>query len=89
MMKNTQYSIKSDNIMIDRSDEGIVIIVDEKIYILGDLETKIWEKLEQHYSVDEIIEHFLLEYSEESKEMISKDIGSFVDDLLKSNLIYC
>ena len=87
-MMNKYYSMRSDNVAIDRSESGIVIIVDEMIYILGDIETLIWDKLEQKLSIDKIIEYLASEYSGQSRKTIENDVESFINSLLKSNLIY-
>ncbi|MCM8763212.1 MAG: PqqD family protein [Candidatus Omnitrophica bacterium] len=88
-MELANYIFKKNDNLAWRIIDGEAFIIHPKdglIYPLNRTATRIWELVDGKNSVSELVAKIEEEF-EEDKEVIEKDIDSFLKDLLKTDLI--
>ena len=91
-MKIKNGFILRENMVGNDNTVGIVISVDEKVKLNGYLQLDelgifIWKLLEKGVTKEEIISAILSEYEGASKDVVEKDVESFINKLIKIGVI--
>ncbi len=85
--ENVNFSRSADVLMQTLDDEAVLLnLSNEHYYGLNELGLKLWELLEKHNSVDQLVETMLQEY-EVSREELVQDINELLSDLEENDLI--
>ena len=87
-MLNVLYS-HNPNVTCQQEDTMLLIYDEnmENVFVLGDIETKIWNAFECPSEISSVIDQLIVDYADTDSQEIHDDVSTFVESLLQQGLL--